>query len=145
MSRYFLIALALLSWPFMTVHASNNNNNASDTIITLQSLYSGKALDQVLQYYEDSSGSLTDDQLSSVPWQEHTGQHMAFGYTDSVYWFRLRIRNDSDSAADRLISIAYPVLDHVRVLSRAAEGDWSVEELGISLHFMNARCATGCL
>lgn len=135
MLRYFLIALALISWPFMTVQASNNDNNASDTIINLQSLYSGKALDQVLQYYEDADGSLTDDQLSSVPWQRHTGQHTAFGYTDSVYWFRLRIRNDGDAAADRLISIAYPVLDHVRILSRSGEGPWSVEELGDKFTF----------
>ncbi|WP_430462841.1 sensor domain-containing diguanylate cyclase [Thalassolituus sp. LLYu03] len=113
----------------------------NETSVPLSTLKSGYALDQVLDYFEDVDASVPDPDSPALNWQKHTGQKMAFGYTNSVYWFRLSIRNTSADVQSRFLSLAYPVLDHVRVYRRVIPGDsgdrsygnageWHTQEMG---------------
>ena len=98
--------------------------------IEIESLYSGESLDMVLQYTEDTQGDLTPDQVMNAQWHQADKRSMSFGYTNSVYWFRLQLRHSGDSDVERLLSVSYPVLDHIRVHKRINSGDWHIQELG---------------
>lgn len=98
--------------------------------IDIRTLVSGQDLDQRLQYYEDADAGIQGEPPESLPWQHHQQQRMSFGYTDSVFWFRLLLNNPGADTAERFLSLTYPVLDHVRVYHRSNGGAWQLLELG---------------
>lgn len=98
--------------------------------IEIVSLPSGESLDMVLQYVEDVSGSMTPGQALQADWHQADKRSMSFGYTNSVYWFRLQLRHSGEAPVARLLSLSYPVLDHIRVHARSDQGDWEIQELG---------------
>lgn len=96
----------------------------------IRTLASGQELDPVLQYYEDTQAAIQGVPSAALAWQYNLQHKMSFGYTDSVYWFRLALSNPGDRSEQRFLSLTYPVLDHVRVYHRSNEGDWQQLELG---------------
>ena len=50
--------------------------------------------------------------LTNSDWQPVTGAINA-GYTDAGHWYRILIRNASPFSAERLLELAYPLLDHI--------------------------------
>ncbi len=100
------------------------------TAIEITTLDSGTQLDAVLQYAEEPAGQMGPDQTMALAWHRADKNSMSFGYTASVYWFRLNLQHSGTEAVTRLLSLSYPVLDHVRLHSRRNGGDWEVLELG---------------
>ena len=86
-------------------------------------------------FYEDTNGQLTFADISDNhfrgQWQKSEQESLSFGYTGSVYWFRLSLANDTADLQKRLLEIAYPVLDYIdifilrdqRLLERHEFGD----------------------
>ncbi|UXD87185.1 sensor domain-containing diguanylate cyclase [Thalassolituus hydrocarboniclasticus] len=98
--------------------------------VDIRTLASGQELDPVLQYYEDAKADIQGLPPVTLGWQRNQHHNMAFGYTDSVYWFRLALSNPGDQVEQRFLSLTYPVLDHVRVYHRHKDGEWQTLELG---------------
>lgn len=69
------------------------------------------------EYVEDTDNSLAIDQLktrsSDLIWRPITTETPNFGYTNSAYWVRLQLTNGSDHKVDRVVEIAYPVIDYI--------------------------------
>lgn len=77
-------------------------------------------LSDQLQYHvvPDSDSSiqqvLRDQALSKLTWQTNQASTPAFGFSDDVFWFRLRVNNPSSVAIQRLLVIKNPNLDEIR-------------------------------
>lgn len=115
---------------FLCLVMSARTQAATDAMIEVLSLPSGESLDMVLQYAEDPEGVYTPEQVQDLEWHQADKRSMSFGYTNSVYWFRLRLQHSGDRPVARLLNLSYPVLDHVRVHSRVDHGAWVIKELG---------------
>ncbi|MBS3804273.1 MAG: EAL domain-containing protein [Oleiphilaceae bacterium] len=57
------------------------------------------------------------EEIRSLPgsqWRQASAD-INLGYTERVHWFRLRLTNTGDQPLDRLLELAYPLLDHIDV------------------------------
>lgn len=75
-------------------------------------------LNPYLQYVVDPSGQLDLQQLrgnQQMRWQQTPASGASFGYTSDTYWFRLTLRNSGSQPQERLLELAYPVLDHADI------------------------------
>lgn len=83
-------------------------------------------LNPYLSYLEDPDGTLTFDQIGNNNgerrWRKVSKTTVNFGYTASAFWFRLRLFNTEAESLDRLMEIAYPVLDHIDVYQAIPDG-----------------------
>lgn len=68
------------------------------------------------QVYQDNDNELslaTIDSLSDDKWQNMTPEKASFGFTESPFWIRTRIHNQSDKVENFIIELDYPLLDSV--------------------------------
>ncbi len=70
-----------------------------------------------VEFFKDPNSSLTTERLGkaseTLPWQRNDTPTPNFGYTDATLWFRIQVYNPSNHRVDRLLEVAYPVLDYV--------------------------------
>ena len=70
-----------------------------------------------LLYLEDSSHNLTVADIllhnSQLKWRTNNSTVPNFGYSQSVYWFKLTLENNSDITASRLLEVEYPLIDYL--------------------------------
>lgn len=79
-------------------------------------LSAGYALDDHVEYVVDDLGQLDQDQLlTNQDWLTHNKETLSFGYTSDVYWLRFQVTNQSSDDVSRLLEIAYPVLDDIKI------------------------------
>ena len=80
-----------------------------------------------LEYLEDKTGKWTIDDIASTgfegQWRKHDEPTPTFGLTESVYWFRVFLHNQSQFT-DWVLEVAYPHLDHVFLFIPTAENDY---------------------
>ena len=94
------------------------------------------SLGRHLDYLADPTSRLDLAQaLAQSGWQRGQKTDLNFGYTRSSYWFRLNLHNSDQESLQRLLEIAYPVLNHIDVwvLNRARVV--SVYHMGDALPF----------
>lgn len=60
---------------------------------------------------------------------------LSFGITQSAYWLRLSLRNDSDQAVERLLEIAYARLSSIEFHQPTAAGAYQSISTGMALPF----------
>lgn len=74
-------------------------------------------LGKFAEYTEDPLNTFTIEQLLSqsgdITWQAMKDDTPNFAYTDSAYWLHIQLANTSDQAVERVIEIAYPVIDYI--------------------------------
>ncbi len=77
----------------------------------------GYSLNDHVEFVEDRLGRYKASQLMRLDqqWQVHDKETLSFGYTDSVYWFRFKVKNSAAQAVSHLLEIAYPVLDDINL------------------------------
>ncbi len=109
--------------------------NDEAPLIDVLTLYSGESLDRYLEFYEDVDHNAQIDDLVEEHWQRLDHGSLAFGYTDSVYWFRIIFTNPTALNVSRLMSISYPVLDYIEVYRRQPSSKWTVDTLGDKQRF----------
>lgn len=104
-ARRLLLLLALMMGVSAVVSA--------DTLM-LDPAQERQPLNQGLAYLVEQQ-PMTIGQLLRVPADQWTPleEGANFGYTDRGYWYRLRLRNPTEQPIERLLEIAYPLLDHV--------------------------------
>ncbi|PIE43857.1 MAG: hypothetical protein CSA50_02550 [Gammaproteobacteria bacterium] len=68
-------------------------------------------------YFEDKTNTITIDKILQKPNSIYTPaspeQNLNFGYSDSTYWIKIPLTNDTEEPVDRLIEVGYAILDHV--------------------------------
>ncbi|MFT3926022.1 MAG: 7TM diverse intracellular signaling domain-containing protein [Myxococcales bacterium] len=97
----------------------------------------GVALGERLGLYEDSSGTLSLEQLLTKHPRFETTPHTApgFGFTNSAYWVRLRVVNRGESERPWLLELAYPHLDQVTLFVPLGNGEWQRKVTGDHVPF----------
>ncbi|MEN9864588.1 MAG: hypothetical protein RL748_178 [Pseudomonadota bacterium] len=76
-------------------------------------------LNPYLAVLEDREQNLTLPQIQQEGLAANFVSHLAsqevlnFGYTRSAYWLRLKLRNNSDQAVERLLEISYALISHI--------------------------------
>lgn len=74
-------------------------------------------LNNVVRYLEDPQGHQTIDSIrrEDVQWQRQGESAFNKGYSASVWWLNLRLRNDTDEFLYRYLELSYAVLDYVDI------------------------------
>lgn len=69
------------------------------------------------EYIEDPQGRLTVDNVRqpATQWQPNGDSAFNQGYSMSVWWLHLQVRNATDLPAERYLELSYAVLDYVDV------------------------------
>jgi serine phosphatase RsbU (regulator of sigma subunit)/anti-sigma regulatory factor (Ser/Thr protein kinase) len=87
-----------------------------------------------LEILEDPAGSLTINDILSLPYSSQFRKveqdEPGFGFTSSVYWLKLSIKNSRDEAVDWLLEIAYPPLDYISLYTPGENGGYTVKNTG---------------
>jgi len=96
-------------------------------------------LSEHLAFLEDPSGKMTIEQIrqpaTAGRWRQNVEGIVNFGYTDSVYWFALEFLNTDNFPQNRVVEIAYPVLDEIDVYINTADGKAHHIQMGDKLPF----------
>jgi hypothetical protein len=68
-----------------------------------------------IEYYEDVDGdkSFSDIQAGNILWKTSEMSQLSFGFSDSAYWFKAHIINDSANHGSLFLDIKNPFLDRV--------------------------------
>jgi len=85
-------------------------------------------------YLEDQKHSFDIDSIvesfDSDLWTKGQEDILSFGYTESAYWFHSPLKNTSTAPIERLLEIAYPVLDNIDVYIIKSNGTMNTLHLG---------------
>lgn len=106
--RFFLnlIATSLVIVVPAMVHAES---------IKLSQVGTLGALGHHIDLLEDSAGAYTINDVVGdnldYQWINSDSDTPNFGYTDSTFWYRIRLQNDSGEDTRRILAITYPLLD----------------------------------
>ncbi len=89
------------------------------TAVDLDETSDAVNLSQSIWYLEDKPSNFDPHLLSSSNdnsnWAPNHNETINFGYSDSAYWVTTLLRNSSDVPLDRLLEIAYNVLDSIDI------------------------------
>ena len=114
LNLFFIASAAILA--FCMVRSASAQQN-SQPVLVLTSQKQEYLLGAYLEYLEDPKGELTFEQVRSAQYDSKfsTGKQdiLNFGTTDSVYWLRLRIRNDAPTAARWRLELARPTVNTI--------------------------------
>lgn len=89
-----------------------------------------------LSYFEDQNGSLTLSEIEDKKFTPCTKSNVNFGFTPSVYWFRIDLERDLQAAQKRWwIMIDYPLLEKIDLYLTDKRGELlSTQRTGALLH-----------
>lgn len=80
------------------------------------SVVSGTPIESHFQYWEDTGAAATLAQVRALPdsaWQHRPTGKATFGITDSAYWLRVEVHNQTDRDQLLIAELAYSQLDDV--------------------------------
>jgi len=75
--------------------------------------------------YEDPSNQLLLNDLilkSDDAWTPVSGDYAVYGFSDSAYWVKFKVKNASDEILQEVLSISYPMLDRIDFYRLSAQG-----------------------
>lgn len=89
-------------------------------------------LNHAVRFLEDPQGRLTvaDLQGRDVGWQAGGSGAFNQGYSSSVWWLHLQLRNDGNRVVERYLELSYAVLDYVDVHVYAGADALKTYQLG---------------
>jgi diguanylate cyclase (GGDEF)-like protein len=86
--------------------------------VSVGSRFESRNLSPFLEFYADQSGRLKLEDVRNLPtdaWVLSTSSNVSFGFTDSIYWFRLVVTNNQESVAELLLAMEYARFDQLEV------------------------------
>lgn len=101
-----ILVLILVSCVVQLAHA-----NASQIILA-----PNEPVASHFEYWEDTGADATLEDVRSLPdsaWQARPSGKATFGITDSAYWLRMHVRNQTDHDQTLIAELAYSQLDDV--------------------------------
>lgn len=85
----------------------------------------GVSLADSMLCYEDKDGAKTLDDIKQIPdsmFTALTENSVNIGYSDSVFWFRLNVANNSTFKRSWIIESQYPLLDYISIYTPTVSG-----------------------
>ena len=96
-------------------------------------------LGEGIWYLEDPTGQLSASEVLAMPaerWQQSRNSTPSFAYTNSAYWFALRLHNPDSRATEQILEVAYPVLDRIELFRSKPVGNaYKLYQTGDTLPF----------
>lgn len=90
---------------------------AKNFSITAESHLKGDFIGEYLSYMEDARGMVDIDTViksnDTLPWTDGISPYFSMGFTDSIYWFRLVISNETPAPVSFFIEYVYGAIDEV--------------------------------
>lgn len=89
-------------------------------------------------YAVDKSGEMSfEDARASdtIEWSPLTSEYIDFGITPDTYWYKFGLKNPHDQPLNKLIELAYPLLDRVDFYRLSGTGQLDIIETGDMLPF----------
>lgn len=77
-----------------------------------------------VELLEDRGGKLTLDEVAHAPFKPATLATANVGFTNSVWWVRATLRNDTASAREMFLRQTYPLIDYLDVFEQIGEQQW---------------------
>lgn len=127
MPRIFLTVLLLFSMPAWAIPA-----------VPLDQDEVRLALAPFLGFYQDTSASLSFEEVSQLPpsaFQTLDGAQTNMGKNRSAWWFKVRLDNRLAQPLFGYLEINYALLDSIQVYQIEADGQVRVQRSGDSLPF----------
>lgn len=109
MKKIILFVSVVIFFSF-SIHAF-----ALDTI-SIDKNFHKKIITEEMEYFEDSENiySITSIQ-QQTKWKKYNKKAYNFGFTESAYWFRFKIKNAASEPVNWLFQLTYPMLDSVKL------------------------------
>jgi diguanylate cyclase (GGDEF)-like protein len=127
---HFLSLAFLLSYSISSL--ANNE-------VVLENGFSKYLLGEHVEYFEDSTGNLSFEEIRSVQRANQFTQNLtsapSFGFSNSVFWFHTRIRNENNNYDGWYLQLPYPLLDVIDVYQVGIDGKVEVMRAGDLLSF----------
>ena len=93
-----------------------------------------------LELLEDTEAQWTLKTIHSSEFHNQftpsTRETSNFGFTQSIYWARLNLKNDFSVSKEWLLEIAYPLLDNIELYQLQPNGTVQVKTAGDQLKFL---------
>ncbi|KZZ45488.1 MAG: diguanylate cyclase [Saccharospirillaceae bacterium] len=125
--------LRILLLPLIFIFSQQSLANSAAEI-DLANVDTSLVLDSYVEYWEDPQGDVTIDALQDQNWADSGVENLAFGYTNSVYWFRFLLSDGQAQHLPYFLEIGYPVLDDIRLYRRSIKNgqksDWQLHHYG---------------
>lgn len=128
----YIISSALFTLLLFSAHTLHAEFLLRDSMI-------GRSLADSILYYEDKESNKTFEDIKAVPDSMLKPLHedtVNLGYSDSSFWFKLKILNKSSQKKTWLIESQYPILDYISIYIPAESG-YNVIHSGDCLPFAN--------
>lgn len=110
---------------------SSAGANALEMMYSIENIADGQELTAQLFFQEDERGQWQLSEVLEQAWQPMNPDKLTFGYTHSVYWFRLDFKNTSKDSHQRLLAVNYPVIDYIDLYTNKNQSnDWQLQQLG---------------
>ena len=108
-----ILLIPNLAWSYTT-----------DNVISIQSPGFSERLAKGVLYLEDTSGTMSLEEVRKADFFPFAGNTLQMGYTQSAQWLKFAFRNDlpvnAGSSLDEhfYLSVRYPLLDHIDLYQR---------------------------
>ncbi|MDH4122080.1 MAG: sensor histidine kinase [Deltaproteobacteria bacterium] len=90
----------------------------------------------MFQYLEDPERSMTVEQAASsqrsAEYQPLPAKGISFGFSNSAYWFRVRVTNHT-LEPDWILDVGFPALETADLYVQDSQGRWSTQHTGIEV------------
>lgn len=128
MKKFLILSILIL------YHTANAEPLVIDDSLT------NKNITRSIEYLEDKNGTMTLDEASApaLEWSQTKEKAFNFGFTPSVYWFKMTVVNKSKKDIPWFFEIDYPMLNYIRLFIPAEKGKFNIKETG-NRHPFNER------
>lgn len=83
-----------------------------------------------IELMEDAGGQLAIDDVAGARFKPATLAAANVGFTDSVWWARVALRNETASAREVFLRQTYPLIDYLDVYEQVGAQQWRTHETG---------------
>jgi len=114
-----------------------NGETPRPAILNITSAIDRYEVGSYLTILADPSGELSIDEVANDQqqlWRPSDTNVPSFGYSDSAYWFRLKVEG-LDRLDEWILEIAYPPLDETSLYYRQENGTWIAKHTGDQYDF----------
>ena len=126
MSRRVIGWLALLC---VCVGAHADESSQTFLLPPAERIYVENFSSQV-RLLEDPTGKLTIDEVAAARFAPATLAAANVGFTDSIWWARVALRNEGASERQIFLRQTYPLIDYLDVYEQTGERQWQEHKTG---------------
>ena len=113
--------------------------SAQQVIFTIAPSVNDVPLGKYIEILEDKTGNLTIEDVTSPEilqrFSPSNQEEPGFGFTSSVYWARLTVKNPLHDSVEWLLEIGYPLIDFIDLYIPDGNGDFLIKKTGDRLPF----------